>query len=620
MESRRLHFNITTLILIRRHNSDLLRREGACCLQQAPFFFVFESFTITISMQTIYKYFISILLFAGVSLCLYFQAWAEFRVEGDWFLESIHAPKNILAPSPKRTIVIAIVDDGVRVSHQDLQEFIWRNPNEVPANGIDDDGNDYTDDIYGWDVADANNTVTPPEDRLEEFYHGTHLAGVMTRIARKAYGDSAAERIQIMPVKSLADRAGRTYLKDGYKGIEYAVQSGADIILCAWSVGHISAEESRILRNAERKGILIVGSAGNFSQRTQQYPAAFEAVLAVAAINQQNQKTEISDYGLFVDLSAPGMNVIGASARSDSDYETRSGTSQAAAIVAASAAIVKLQHPSYSWQEVTACLKQSADPIDAVNQRFTASLGAGKLNLKAALECDLFNNEAAQPLVFMKPQGYLYFDRRRGETAAWTITPPGEFKGLRFRPQFDNNQTSGGTITFYAGETPNARMVASHPLSELPESIYVAGTSAYVIIQAKGKNKPLTLLMDYKSEPIDFSRLYCTGTKYLGVEGVFDDGSGPDDYAFNSDCKWLITAPKGKVIQIKFSEFDTQAKIDQVFFFDGAGTHEDIMAIFSGPNIPPELTTWHNQVLVWFVSDSEKQGKGWRAEYRFVDP
>lgn len=567
-----------------------------------------------------YKQFLTMLLVSVLSFCLHAQARATSRMEGDWFLESIHAPKNILPPSPKRTIVIAIVDDGVRVSHRDLQGFIWRNPNEIPANDIDDDGNGYTDDIHGWDVADENNAVTLPDDRLEEFYHGTHLAGVITRIARSAYGDSAADQVQIMPVKSLADRANSTYLKDGFKGVEYAIQAGADIILTAWNVGHISAEESRILRKAEKKGILIVASAGNFSQRTEQYPAAFETVLAVAAINQQNQKTEISNFGLFVDLSAPGMDILGASARSDTDYETRSGTSQAAAIVAASAAIVKLQHPSYSWREITACLKQSADPIDAINQRFTASLGAGKLNLKAALECSLSDDEGASSVALVNPQGYFYFDRQRGKTAAYTIKPFGEFKGLRFRPQFKTKQMPSGTINFYAGETADDRLVASHSLAELPENVYVAGTSAYVTIETKGERTPLTLLMEYKAEPIDFSRLYCTGTKYLDVEGTFDDGSGPNDYAFNSDCKWLITAPKGKVIQIKFSEFDTQAKIDQVFFFDGAGTHEDIMAIFSGPNIPPELTTWHNQVLVWFVTDSELQGKGWRAEYRFLDP
>ena len=104
------------------------------------------------------------------------------------------------------------------------------------------------------------------------------------------------------------------------------------------------------------------------------------------------------------------------------------------------------------------------------------------------------------------------------------------------------------------------------------------------------------------------------------VKGVFEDGSGTKNYALNSDCKWLITAPAGKVIEIKFTEFDTEAKTDLVYFFNGAGTHEKIMAIFSGPNIPPELTTWKNQVLVWFVTDGKDQGSGWKAEFRFLEP
>ena len=117
---------------------------------------------------------------------------------------------------------------------------------------------------------------------------------------------------------------------------------------------------------------MIFASAGNFPQGREQYPAAEASVLAVTALNQGDNKTEKSNYGLFVDLAAPGTNIISTGAKSDTHYETKEGTSQAAAIVAAAAAIVKLQHPAYSWQEVTACLKQSADLIDAINPRFTA--------------------------------------------------------------------------------------------------------------------------------------------------------------------------------------------------------------------------------------------------------
>jgi len=82
----------------------------------------------------------------------------------------------------------------------------------------------------------------------------------------------------------------------------------------------------------------------------------------------------------------------------------------------------------------------------------------------------------------------------------------------------------------------------------------------------------------------------------------------------------IPTAPEGKVIHFKFKEFDTEPKTDWVYFFHGSGTHEKIMAMFSGPDIPPELTTWGNQVLLWFVTNGVQQNKGWQVEYSFQDP
>lgn len=89
------------------------------------------------------------------------------------------------------------------------------------------------DDTQGWDVSDSDNSVIPPQNRFQEFYHGTHLAGIVAQVVQSAYGDSSSNFIRIMPVKCLADRAATTYLKDGYKGIEYAIQTGSDMIICA---------------------------------------------------------------------------------------------------------------------------------------------------------------------------------------------------------------------------------------------------------------------------------------------------------------------------------------------------------------------------------------------------
>ncbi|GGO77123.1 hypothetical protein GCM10011348_05980 [Marinobacterium nitratireducens] len=107
----------------------------------------------------------------------------------------------------------------------------------------------------------------------------------------------------------------------------------------------------------------------------------------------------------------------------------------------------------------------------------------------------------------------------------------------------------------------------------------------------------------------------------LHAEGMIEDGSGADDYAFNSDCKWLITAPPGKVVRLWFDRFDTEARTDMLYFFNGEGTNPaSMMAIFSGPDIPPELRTWSNRVLVWFLADGSNQHAGWRMHYRFENP
>ena len=168
----------------------------------------------------------------------------------------------------------------------------------------------------------------------------------------------------------------------------------ADIILCAWGQAFISDEESEILQEAREKGVVLVSSAGNFPERREQYPAGHDTVMAVAALDPEDRKIERSNHGAFVDLSAPGAPISSTSSRSDTDFEEREGTSQAAALVAAAAALVKQSHPSYSPAQVTACLKQSSRNIESLNPRFIAQLGAGKLNVAGAVVCDLFGEEA----------------------------------------------------------------------------------------------------------------------------------------------------------------------------------------------------------------------------------
>jgi hypothetical protein len=560
-------------------------------------------------------------LWFGISLFVTGAANSQPAQDGDWYLSHLNIPENHAPANGKKEVVIAIVDDGVRATHQDLKDFIWINPKEIPHNHIDDDGNGFTDDVHGWDVSDHNNMITPPPDRMEEYYHGTHLASIVTRIAHTHFGDSASRFIKIMPVKSLRDEADKTYLKDGYKGIQYAIQAGADVILCSWSVAHISREEIDILEEAHRKGIVIVASAGNFPEDRKQYPAAHPTVIAVAASSPKNEKIKKSNYGQFVDLSAPGINIRGASALSDTGHDLREGTSFSTAMVAAAAALVRWEHPSFSDRQVEACLKNSADAMAVLNPLHDGKLGAGLLNIGEAVKCKILTGEMKEKNQLSHPQGYLRLHPAKGKTISWTIQPQGQFKGIRFKPVALQGDPGKSVLKFYSEESAEAKFIESYPLSNPPESIYVSGTQAYVVLETDTADINLDGLVEFKVETIDFRNLYCRGTRKLNAEGTLEDGSGPENYSMETSCKWLITAPKGKVIHVKFIEFDTEALTDWVYFFNGTGTQKtNIMAGFSGPNIPPELTTWSNQVLTWFVTDGKNQGKGWKAEYIFQDP
>jgi len=131
-------------------------------------------------------YFICFLFFVVVSINLN-ESFANDKVNTPSFLKQIKIPQTTQISKSQKAIVIAIVDDGIRTSHQDIKPFIWKNIDENPENGMDDDGNGVVNDVYGWDVADKNNDISPPINTRFDFYHGTHLASIITKITRAVY-------------------------------------------------------------------------------------------------------------------------------------------------------------------------------------------------------------------------------------------------------------------------------------------------------------------------------------------------------------------------------------------------------------------------------------------------
>lgn len=539
------------------------------------------------------------------------------------FVQALRVPAGLTVATNARLVTVAIVDDGVRLTHEALRPFLWRNPREIPSNRVDDDGNGHVDDLQGWDVADNDDDVSLPAGREEMFYHGTHLAGIVVQMARQAYGAEASKWLRILPVKCLEDDADKPYLKEGYDGIQYAVDVGADVILTAWGEAYPSPGKLRALQSAQGRGIIVVASAGNFPEEREQFPAAFAPALAVTSMNTNGAKIQKANYGGFVDLVAPGWEVLSAASTSDTGQIARGGTSMASAMVAGAVAILKLQRPELSNDELVACLKNTAEPVERFQTGdlfYGGKLGAGRLDVAAALAYPL-RNEPVQPSSERHShQGYLPAYRPAQGLAVWRLRPEGEIKGFWFDLKWHTGEPGKTRLKFFQEGPLSGEPFLNLRLSDWKERLFVPGRQAMVLLEPEPAHSDFKFLVEYATQPIDQSTLYCRDTTLVRTEGIIEDGSGPEDYSPRSSCKWQITAPAGKVIHVQFLEFDTEARTDWVYLFNGTGTHEKIMAVFSGPDLPPALTSWSHQALLWFVTNNQQQGKGWKAQVTFQDP
>ena len=561
---------------------------------------------------------------AGVCFTTIFSTFLSAQVTDqnskEWHYYASNISNNKDSDYKEKPILIAVVDDGFLLSHKEIKDFLYRNPDETNYNGKDDDENGYIDDIMGWDVSDADNEVSVSEENKSIFYHGTYISSIIANVAKRHYGEIASERIKIIPIKAVSDFASKTYIKDGYKGIKYAIDNGADVICLAWSGGDPSAEEIAIIREAEAKGILIVGSAGNFNNNGVSYPAAFESVLAVAAVNRELNKAQISAYGMEIGISAPGEAVFGGHSDADNAYFFDSGTSPAAAIVAACAAILYSKPYVQNASEVTEALLNTATLFPASAAKYSGRLGAGVLNLEAAL--DYFNKTSDKTPVFesSRTRGIIRISQENGNQD-WPVRLQGGFEGVYLKPYLNRiRQPEKIALSLTLGDT----IWNTYALNELPNNFMVPSSDFKVTFETRSLKKDEDFRLEYFSKPIDSTQLYCKSTPVLitleNETGILEDGSEGYNYSNDCSCKWIISAPKDKRIKLVFENLDTEAKKDKVYLFNGNTTMQDnLLAIFSGNNPPPIVTSSINEVMVWFVSDSQKTGQGWRLRYEVMD-
>ncbi len=274
-------------------------------------------------------------------------------------------------------VLIAIVDTGVDMGHEDLSANIWTNPGEIPGNGIDDDGNGEVDDVHGWDFVGnvslpqaINNLFAPDADPSPGSVnqHGTHVAGTAGAVTNNGVGIAGvAYNCRILPVKVASDQISNSIF-EGYKGILYAARMGAAVINCSWGGGVYSQAEQDVIDEATDLGSLVVCSAGNDGldlDRFSTFPALYDHVLSVGASDALDAPASFSNYGIATRVWAPGVDIL-STIRAPSEYsDAWSGTSMASPQVAGVAALVRSVHPDWSPAAVAQQIRNTVDDVVA---------------------------------------------------------------------------------------------------------------------------------------------------------------------------------------------------------------------------------------------------------------
>jgi len=236
-----------------------------------------------------------------------------------WGLPMIRAAEAWAAAGDLEDVVVAVIDTGVDYLHPDLVGSIWTNGAEVDGlSDVDDDGNGYIDDYYGWDFAGAAQSSPNDGDAnpMDVDGHGTHVAGIVAAQRNNGKGVAGVSRnARIMVLKVQADDAEEMESWDIISAIDYAIANGAKIVNCSFGGDEYSANEEDAFRDLLDAGVLTVCAAGNDAADIDthpMYPAGFtlDSILSVAAGDQGDELAGFSNFGpANVDVVAPGQQI-----------------------------------------------------------------------------------------------------------------------------------------------------------------------------------------------------------------------------------------------------------------------------------------------------------------------
>lgn len=311
-----------------------------------------------------------------------------------YYLNQINVFDSWDLVSKDTSIIVAIVDTGVDYLHPDLAANIYSNPGETgldkdgkdkSKNGIDDDNNGFIDDWHGWDFKSSKDSIGQDNNPMAGASHGTHVAGIVGAVSNNKIGISGTSiKAKILAVKIGSDLVDDRSVYNEYDGVAYAALAGAKVMNCSWGTSGYSKSEQEVISKVVSMGCVVVAAAGNDGKYLAYYPATYNGVMSVAAVNNRDERASFSNFYSAVDLCAPGVDIM--STLPFGEYGNLSGTSMASPVATGAIALIAQKFPNYTPEQLIEQLKACCDNIDSINSTFQGKLGTGRINVLKSIQ------------------------------------------------------------------------------------------------------------------------------------------------------------------------------------------------------------------------------------------
>ena len=331
-----------------------------------------------------------------------------------------------------RSVTVAVIDTGVDYTHPDLVTNMWENRDEIPDNGIDDDGNGYVDDVHGANtIADNGGADGDEGDPMDDHGHGTHVAGIIAAANNKEGIVGVAYNVKIMAVKA-GQSTGVFNQSDIAEAILYAYDMGADVINMSFGGSASSIAVQEALETAYTRSTLVA-SAGNegkpneatdnyrpYGEYMPNYPAALSYVIGVMSVDDNGRESSFTNWDAYAynsveyELYAPGEGIL--STLPGGRYGKMSGTSMAAPVVSGAAALLRsyfTDRDMYPSRFISAQLSATSGDEAACFNPLKHTVGGMPHNLPMRLNVYDALTKMPQPDVTL--YDWYLFDKSNGE-------------------------------------------------------------------------------------------------------------------------------------------------------------------------------------------------------------